>query len=114
MSCRIEAAIQAALIKWVLEAYPHLLISATANEKSYKETRQIGSIGITDLLLFKRTRIVHILWLELKKKKGKLQPSQVFWNQIFDKNYAASNSKRAVAYGFLEAQEIIKKWEVSC
>ena len=103
---RIEAAISSALIHWVKETYPEIIITATANEKSYKETRQIGSLGIPDLILFD-LRDGRVLFLELKKKKGKLLPSQITWNAKFDTCHPP-NFSRAVAYGFLEAKRIIK------
>lgn len=105
---RIENAIQSALILWVKETYPHLIITATANEKNYKETKQIGSPGITDLLLFDMIYGC-VLFLELKKKKGKLLPSQIEWNKKFDASLPI-NFSRAVAYGFLEGKRIITEW----
>lgn len=111
---KIEAAIQAALIYWVKETYPQIMITTTANERSYREINQIGSIGITDLLLFdRRNEIVHCLCLELKKIKGKLLPSQIIWNQSFDKDWKCINFTRAVAHGFNEAKEIISGWAYS-
>ena len=103
---RVESAIQSATITWVKDTYPHLIITATANEKNYKETRQIGSIGIVDLILFDM-RDGRALFLELKKKKkGKLLPSQIAWNIRFDASHPP-NFSRAVAYGFSEAKQII-------
>lgn len=49
---RVENSIQGAVILWVKDTYPEVIITATANEKNYKETKQIGSKGIPDLLLF--------------------------------------------------------------
>lgn len=105
---RVESVIQSALIHWVKETYPEIIITATANEKNYKETRQIGCLGITDLLLF--TRCGRVLWLELKKKTGKLQPSQIDFNAMFDTHFTAPNYTRAVAYGYEEARIIIIEW----
>jgi hypothetical protein len=48
--------------------------------------------------------------LELKKKKGKLLPSQKEFNDIFDEKYKTVNFQRAVAYGFTEAKTIIGEW----
>lgn len=104
---RIESAIQAALILWVKETYPTVIITATANERSYKETKQIGCLGITDLLLFHSDG--GALFLELKQKKGKLQPSQMDFNRMFDA-WHPDNFSRDVAYGYIHAQEIIIKW----
>lgn len=109
---RVEAAIQGALILWVHQTYgPEIIITATSNEKNYKETRQIGSIGITDLLVFRAHPFcVYILWLELKKKTGKLRETQIEWNENFDANFSRFNSARAVAYGYNEGRNIIEKW----
>jgi len=108
---KIEKAIQAALLSWLKENYPTILVTATLNEASYKEVRQIGSTGISDLILFAvKNDIMYILFLELKKKKGKLKPSQILWNVDFDARFKCSNNMRDVAYGFAEAKYIIEKW----
>lgn len=101
---RIESAIQKAVINYVHTEYPKVLITTTANERSYKETAQIGSIGIPDLILFALDGSV--LFLELKKRTGKLSPSQKDW-------FAANNNlphTKEVAYGFAQAREIINNW----
>ena len=105
---RIESSIQKHLIAWVKEKYPEIIITATANERSYKETAQIGCLGITDLLLFSPCGA--ILFLELKTKIGKLNEK---WNANFDEHFTAPNYKRAVAHGFIQAQEIIVDWVLS-
>ena len=105
---RIESAIQAAVIRWVKETYPEVIITATANERSYKETSQIGSLGITDLILFHPVQ--GVLFLELKTTKGKLQPSQIEWNITFDSINFNYPCKRDVAYGYNEAINIISAW----
>lgn len=106
---RVESVIQAAVIHKVKTDWPHLMITATANERSYKETRQIGSKGITDLILFHPNG--HVLWCELKKLKGTLLPSQIEWNTDFDLRFAPTpNYTRAVAYGYNQAIEIIARW----
>ena len=112
MKRNIEAAIQAALIHWVKETYPLVMITATQNENSYKDTKQIGSLGITDLILFDvRDATLHCFFLELKKLKGKLLPSQKTWNTTYDERYGScTNTQRAVAYGFLEAKGLIANW----
>ncbi len=104
---RIESAIQSAVIHWVKTTYPAIMIAATANEKNYKETRQIGCVGIPDLLLFDESG--RVLFLELKKKRGKLLPSQIDWNEAFDKNHPA-NFSREVAFGYQEAITAIQDW----
>lgn len=113
---KIEAAIQSSLIHWIHARYPEVMVTATQNENSYREREQIGSIGITDLILFKRInelsgeKTLHTLFLELKKTKGKLQPSQIDWNKVYDLQFISSNSRRAVAYGYIHAKEIISEW----
>jgi hypothetical protein len=106
MAVAAEKAIQSAVINYVHTSYPHLIITATANERSYKEKKQIGSLGITDLILFHPSGAV--LFLELKTTKGKLSPSQKEWNAAYDA--AGFPHTRAVAYGFSEAQKIISDW----
>lgn len=105
---RVEKSIQAATIIFVKTEHPTIIITATANELSYKETRQIGSLGIPDLLLFSPWGMV--LFLELKATDGKLSPSQIDWNIYFDSGWSAPNYSRDVAYGFPHAREIINKW----
>ena len=109
---KVEAAIQKATIHWVKETYPLVMITATQNENSYKETAQIGSLGITDLILFYRDidHKFHVFFLELKKTDGKLLPSQKTWNSNFDTNFSCGNASRAVAYGFIDAKIKIKCW----
>lgn len=68
-------------------------------------------IGEPDFRLYaRRNSILYILFLELKKKDGKLSQSQKTWNEDFDINFAASNTTRCVAYGFDEAKNIIVDW----
>lgn len=108
---KIEEAISNALIHWVHDTYPDTIITTTANEKSYRQSKHIGSVGITDILIFDtRSDVMYVLFLELKKKNGKLLPSQITWNSVFDAKHVASNNMRAVAYGFDEAKRIIAEW----
>ena len=104
----IEKTIQAAIIRWVIETYSDVIITATANERSYRETEQIGSLGIPDLILIHPRRGLFLL--ELKRKKGKLQPSQIEWNTNFDLITFDYPCQRAVAYGYTEAQGVIMDW----
>lgn len=106
---RIEDAIQSAVIDWVHKTYPHVMITTTGNEKFYKGI--IACIGITDLILFD-WQTGRVLFLELKKKKGKLLPSQITWNQIFDASNVPAWS-RAVAYGYEEALKAISNFIIS-
>lgn len=104
----IERAIQKAVIYWVKETHPMLIITGTDNENNYKDTASIGCLGITDLLLFHPKG--HILFCELKTKTGKLKPSQITFNADFDARFTAPNYTRAVAYGYNQALEIIAAW----
>jgi hypothetical protein len=88
------------------------MIAASQNENSRHMVNMGMSLGEPDLRLYCRydDGILHMLYLELKTKKGRLQPSQIEWNKEFDEHYAAPNCHRAVAYGFAEAKEIITEW----
>lgn len=88
------------------DEYPAVLIVATANENHYRDTAQIGSLGVPDLILFHLDG--RVLFLELKRKKGKLLASQKSWNAWFDAS--GMPHKRAVAYGFAEAKAIIESF----
>ncbi len=111
---RVEDAIQTAVIRWVHETYPTLMITTTGNEKFYKGI--IACVGITDLILGTPNPDDRELFLELKTKKrknqkdGGLEDSQIKWNESFDLYYANNRRSRAVAYGYEEAIEIIQKW----
>lgn len=108
---RVEAAIQKEVLRWVKEQYPDVIITATANERSYKEVDQIGCLGIQDILIFKvMNGVMHIYFLELKSKKGRLLKSQIDFNILFDSKFACDNAKRDVAYGLIEAKEKVMAW----
>lgn len=87
-------------------------IASNGNENSRQFVDMGMDVGDTDLRLSYRgsNNIYTMLYLELKKKKGKLLPSQIEWNEDFDRNYVSSNCQRAVAYGYEEAQRIIADW----
>lgn len=107
----VESAIQSALLNWIKQTYPATMVTATANERSYRETAQIGCLGIPDLLLFYRSGpILFILFLELKKKKGKLLPSQKEWATDYHKRFSSMNTVYEVAYGFSDAKALISAW----
>lgn len=68
-------------------------------------------VGSTDLVLRMRVGcITYFLYLELKKRNGKLSQDQIDWNEEFDTHYKSDNCIRAVAYGFEEAREIVIQW----
>lgn len=103
---RIERAIQAAVIRWVQEQLPDLTVVATSNEAHYRDTGQIGSLGVPDLILFKPDG--GVLFLELKRKNGRLLKSQVAWNARYDA--LGFPHPRAVAYGYKQAISEIGKF----
>jgi hypothetical protein len=106
-----ENAIQGALIHWIKDTYPSVLLLAIRNEDMRKRTDEIDA-GHPDLHLEIKCidNYVHILKLELKKKSGKLSKPQKDWNKWFDENHWAGNCHRAVAYGFDEAKLIVSTW----
>lgn len=113
---KIEQAIQKALVVWMREicltmtAYPFSW-SANFNEFARHAIDMGMDVGSSDLLLRQRRgSITHFLYLELKRKNGTLSESQIEWNVEFDAHYASDNCKRAVAYGFDDAKEIVLSW----
>ena len=86
--------------------------SANFNEFAHKHKDMGMDVGSTDLLLRQRRAdgITHFLYLELKKKDGKLSPAQIEWNAEFDAHYLSGNCTRDVAYGFDHAKDIITRW----
>lgn len=106
---RVEAAIQRAVIAYIRKRFPHVKIAASQNENSRHAASQGMDIGEPDLRLLWRTGgVTHLLYLELKTKKGRLSPSQIAWNADFDANYSSDNCTRAVAYGLDDACHQLK------
>ena len=105
---RSEAAIQRAFIHWMRLQYPKVKIAASQNENSRHAVGQGMDVGEPDLRLLWKCKdgVTHLHYLELKSKKGSLQPSQIKWNADFDANYASANCMRSVAYGFDEAKAL--------
>lgn len=88
-------------------SYP-IKVAANFNEYARQHKDMGMDVGSTDLRISWRLRgIYHVLYLELKTKKGKLSPEQILWNEDFDENFASENCKRAVAYGYEHAVTII-------
>ena len=110
---RVELAIQRAVVQWALRlAYPGLLVTVTSNESHYKDTQQIGQLGIQDVLVFiPRGDVLAVLFLELKTKQGSLSDAQIQWNEEFDRRYGhLANVRRGVAYGFTDAKRMISQF----
>lgn len=110
---RIEATIQRSLIHWVKTSLPDVMLTTTSNENHFREKDQIGCLGISDLILFRRhNNILHCFFLELKtkQKSSRLNDNQLAWMDIFDSQYAASNTTRSVAVGYADAKGQIIQW----
>jgi hypothetical protein len=92
----------------------HINICAAQNENSRHSTDLGLDAGRPDTELETRVDdILYIFYLELKKLNGKLLPSQIKWNENFDKYRVSKNAKRDVAYGFEQAKEKILAWAES-
>ena len=108
MAAKIEDAIMRAVIRHVKETYGNkIIIHATRNESLRYDTDMMGEKGITDLLIFKPDKI---LFLELKRKNGKLSKDQKIFNAKFDDCFASNILSRAVGYGYEESIKIINDW----
>lgn len=84
-------------------------VASNNNEHARNYVNMGVDVGSPDLLItWRKDDICHMLYLELKTKTGKLSQPQIEWNADFDANFESSNCKRAVAYGFSEAKEIIR------
>lgn len=110
---RVESAIQRAVVDWVWTKHPGIGLHATLNEHGYdRGGKTLGADeGITDLILWKRhERILHLLFLELKQKKGKLSESEEEWAENYSTNMEARNTSYAMACGFSAAKNVITDW----
>jgi len=86
-------------------------VAANFNEHAREHKAMGMDVGSPDLRLsYRLNGDYRVLYLELKKKKGKLSPDQIEWNADFDANFASWNCQRAVAYGYEQAIEIINSW----
>lgn len=82
------------------------MVQATLNENSHYCMDMGCTTGITDLLLFKRLgSVLHVVFFEIKTKKGKLIPSQVEWEAEWYKcRLVGANTYYDVGYGFEECK----------
>ena len=110
----IESAIQKELVRWMAREYPAVEILYVKNEgkkniiEAQNDKRMGLAVGWPDLTLFKiYDNTTHILHLELKTKIGKLSASQKEWHSKFKQT---KNRIAKVAYGFEEAQNVIRAW----
>lgn len=89
-----------------------LRISKSGNENAHYHKNEGVDTGEPDLWVYVNYKnVCYVLRLELKKKAGRLLPSQKDWNTWFDAEYGnCQNMQRAVAYGFIQAKEIIEFW----
>ena len=92
--------------------YPFDLKVATSQNENSRHAVDLGmDVGEPDVRCITiKDDVAHIFYLELKKKKGALIPSQIEWNKDFDENFKCSNWNRDVAYGLMEAKEKILNW----
>lgn len=107
----IERAIQKALVDWIANTYPMIKVAASQNENSRHAVDLGMDVGEPDIrLLIRVGKIAYLHYLELKKTKGRLNPSQISWNADFDENYLSDNCTRSVAFGFSQAKEWVTQW----
>lgn len=107
MSRNVESSIQRAVVDWIKKTYPMVMIQATLNEHSRGAMSMGCTKGITDLLLFYTPsgQPMHVIFLELKTKAGRLSVSQTEWvRDWYNEKLKADNTHHAVAYGFSEAK----------
>lgn len=110
----MESAIQRALVsylKTISSRSSPIKVIATLNEDSRHKLDMGVDVGCADLILCRRIEnILLMLFLELKRKTGTLQKSQLDWGVDFDENFAAINATRAIAYGYDQAIQLIDTW----
>jgi len=86
-------------------------VASNNNEHARNYVNMGVDVGSPDLLITQRKGdVVHMLYLELKTKAGKLSDNQMAWNKDFDEHFACKNCKRDVAYGFSEAKRIVSEF----
>ena len=110
----IESAIQRELVKWLANDYPDIEVIFRKNEgKKSKQSAILDKLmglkaGVPDLqLIVDITALSYFLELELKTLKGRLNDNQKEWHANFK---PTRNRQSAVAYGLLQAQDIVRNW----
>lgn len=103
-----ENAIQRHLIHWLKDDYPEIRVLAIRNEDMRHRPDEIEK-GHPDLQLeLNHNGTTHILKLELKSLKGKINPgAQTKWHENFTPTI---NCEADIAFGFDKAQERIRQW----
>lgn len=86
-------------------------VAASQNENSRHTTGMGTDVGEPDLRLAARVRgVPFFFYLELKTKRGRLNPNQKNWNADFDENFACDTWERAVGFGYDESKQLIDNW----
>jgi len=102
---KVEDAIQREYILWLKREFPQARVTATRNEDSRYRGDEL-ELGVTDLIIrWKKGEIRQLFYLELKRLKGTLSPSEKKWAAEFE---PCENESYAVAYGLEEAKEVTK------
>lgn len=97
---KIEDAIQKELICWLRQEYPTAKVTATRNESNYRRTDEI-EVGMPDLLIRQpRGEVMHLIYFEIKTKKGRLSPTQISWSQ----QPRLSNEHYGCGFGLVECK----------
>ena len=111
-----EAQEQATLIKWsmaVREQYPELKLlyhipnggARDSIEGKHLKAQGVKK-GVPDLHLPVPRGNAHGLYIELKKKGGRVSPEQLWWmEELLKQGYEAS-----ICYGWQEASETIRRY----
>jgi hypothetical protein len=110
----IEDAIQIQLILWLEREHSQVEYYYNKNEgkkniiTAMMDKRKGQIAGRPDLdLWLNHNNCSYTLHLELKTKDGSLNPAQKLWHSKF---ISTKNRITKVAYGFIEAQEVVRNW----
>jgi len=107
-----EAAVQAAVIKWIKIKYPKILYCASAGglKTSYTQAARMKATGyrrgFPDLAIYEPCNGFHGLFIELKKEGGYPSPEQKAWiEELRKRGYSAF-----ICTGFDEATRVIDNY----